>query len=51
MKIFVVGRETDKHQATTRQKNVWPEVRTQIGQAAQKREKQGWAIKKPKLDM
>ena len=29
---------------------MWPEVWTQIWKAAQKREKQGWANEKPKLD-
>ena len=43
------GRLT-KIQATTRPENVWPEVWTKIGKAAQKREKQEWAIEKPKLD-
>ena len=37
-------------QATTRPENVCPEVRTQIGKAAPKREKQEWAIEKPQLD-
>ena len=44
------GERRTKMQGTTRQKNLWPEVKIQIGRAAQKREKQEWAIKKPKLD-
>ena len=41
-------RETDEN--SSRPENVWPEVWTKIGKAAQKREKQEWAIEKPKLD-
>ena len=37
--VYVVLRETDKIQATTRLENVWLEVWTKIGKAAQKREK------------
>ena len=44
------GRRLTKNQATTRPENVWLEVWTKIGKAAQKREKQEWAIEKPKLD-
>ena len=44
------GRRLTKKQATTRPKHVWPGVWTQIGKAAQQREKQEWAIEKPKLD-
>ena len=39
-----------KIQATTIAENVWPEVWTKIGKAAQKREKQEWANEKHKLD-
>ena len=34
----------------TRPENVWPEVWTKIGKAAQMIEKQEWAIGRPKLD-
>ena len=44
------GRGLTKIKATTRLENVCPEVWTKIGKAAQKREKQGWATEKPKLD-
>ena len=44
------GRRLTKNQATTRPENVWLEVWTKIGKAAQKREKQEWAIEKPELD-
>ena len=44
------GRRLTKIQATTRPENVWPEVWTKIGKAAQKRKKQEWAIEKLKLD-
>ena len=33
-----------------RHDHIWPEVLTQIGKAAQNREKQEWAKEKPKLD-
>ena len=46
----MVWREIDKIQTTTRPDHAWPEVRTKIGKAAQNREKQEWAKKKPKLD-
>ena len=39
-----------KAQTTTRPDHVWPEVRTNIGKAAQMREKQEWAKEKRKLD-
>ena len=44
------GKRLNTIQATTRPENVWPEVWAKIGKAAQKREKEGWAIDKPKLD-
>ena len=44
------GERLTKNQATTRPENVWLEVWTQIGKAAQKREQQEWANEKPKLD-
>ena len=37
-------------QASTTPENVWPEVWTKIGNAAQNREKQEWANEKPKLE-
>ena len=44
------GGRLTKVQATTGPDNVRPEVWTQIGKAAQKREKQEWANEKSKLD-
>ena len=42
---------TDENfKATTRPENVWPEVWTKIGNAAQECEQQEWAIEKPKFD-
>ena len=43
-------RRLTKIQTTTRPDHVWPKVWTQIGKAAQKREKQEWAKEKPELD-
>ena len=43
------GRLT-KIPATAKPENVWPEVWTKTGKAAQKREKQKWEIENPKLD-
>ena len=48
--IYGPGERLTKTQATTRPENVWPEVWTEIGKAAQMREKQEWANEKPKLD-
>ena len=39
-----------KIQATTRPENLWPNVWSGMGIAAQKREKYEWANEKPKLD-
>ena len=44
------GERLTKIQTTTRPDNVWPEAWTRIGKAVQKREKQEWALEKPKLD-
>ena len=44
------GRRLTKIQATTRPDHIWPEVWTNIGEAAQNREKQEWPREKPKLD-
>ena len=43
------GRRWTKVLTTTRPDHVWPEVWTQIGKAAQNREKQEWKNEKPKL--
>ena len=44
------GERLTKIQATTRPENLWPEVWSKMGKAAQKKEKQEWANEKPKLD-
>ena len=44
------GRRLTKAQTPTRPDNVWPEVWSKIGKAAQKKEKQEQANEKPKLD-
>ena len=43
-------RRLTKIQTTTRQDHSWPEAWSRIGKAAQKKEKQEWAIEKPKLE-
>ena len=48
--IYVVRGILTKVQTTTGPDHVWPEVWTQIGKDAPKREKQEWANEKPKLD-
>ena len=37
-------------QATTTPDQLWPEILSSISHAAQRKEKQQWAIEKPKLD-
>ena len=44
------GEILTKIQATTRPDDVWPEVWTKMGKAAQIREKQEWAKEEPQLD-
>ena len=44
------GERLTKIQTTTSPDHVWPEVCTQIGEAAQNREQQEWAKEEPKLD-
>ena len=39
-----------KRQATSRPDHLWPELWTKLGRNAKLREKQKWAIEKPKLD-
>ena len=36
--------------ATSRPDHLWPEIRSGLSKAAQRREKQQWAVEKPKLD-
>ena len=44
------GERLTKNQATTGPDHVWPEVWSNMGKAAQKKEHQDWANEKPKLD-
>ena len=39
-----------KIQATARPDYLWPEIRSGVSKAAQKKEKEEWAMEKPKLD-
>ena len=41
------GERLTKIQTTSRPDHIWPEAWTRIGKAAQRREKQEWAIEKP----
>ena len=45
-----VGSDSQKVKQPPDLRHTWLEVLTQIGKAAQKREKQEWAIEKPNLD-
>ena len=44
------GERLTEIQTTTRPDHFWPEAWTRTGKAAQKKEKQEWAIEKPKLE-
>ena len=44
------GGRLTKIQTTSRPDHIWPDAWTRIGKAAQRREKQEWAIQKPKLE-
>ncbi len=44
------GERLTKIQTTSHPDHVWPDAWTRIGKAAQRREKQEWAIEKPKLE-
>ena len=43
-------RRLTKRQATSRPDHLWPEIWKNMSDAAQRREKQKWAIEKPRLD-
>ena len=49
-KIYVVRERLTKIQTTSHPDHMWPVARIRIGKAAQRREKQEWAIEKPKLE-
>ena len=44
------GRRLTKRQTTSRPDHLWPEIWKNMSDAAQRTEKQKWAIEKPKLD-
>ena len=44
------GVRLTKRQATSRPDHLWPELWTKLGRNAKLREKQRWAVEKPKLD-
>ena len=44
------GWRLTRKQSTSRRDNVWPDMWTHMSDAAHKKAKQRWAIKKPKLD-
>ena len=44
------GGDLQKNQATTRPDYLWPEIWTGMSKAGKKKEKQEWAMVKPKLD-
>ena len=44
------GGRLTKRQATSRPDHLWPETWKNMSDAAQHREKQKWAIEKPRLD-
>ena len=44
------GVRLTKIQTTSRPDHIWPDTWTRIGKAPQRREKQKWAIEKPKLE-
>ena len=47
---MVQGERLTKKQTTSRPDNVWPEMWKHMSDAAKRKEKQKWAIEKPKLD-
>ena len=44
------GRRLTKMQTTSRSDHLWPAIWSKMSKAAQRKEKQEWAIEKPKLD-
>ena len=44
------GRSVTRKQTTSRPDNVWPDMSKHISDASKRKEKQKWAIEKPKLD-
>ena len=49
-RIHVSGSRLKKNQTTSRPDHIWLDAWTRIGKDAQRREKRGWAIEKPKLE-
>ena len=48
--IYMLRFETDKKQTTSRPDTVWPEMWKHMSDTSKRKEKQKWAIEKPKLD-
>ena len=48
--LYMVREETDKKRTTSRPDNVWPAMWKHMSNASKRKEKQKWAIEKPKLD-
>ena len=44
------GRRLTRKQTTSRPDNVWPDMWKQMSDASKRKEKQRWAVEKPKLD-
>ena len=44
------GKRLTKKPSTSRPDNVWPDMRKHMSDASKRKEKQKWAIEKPKLD-
>ena len=49
-RIHVVRERLTKIQTTSRPDHIWPKAWTIIGKAAQKKERQEWALEKPELE-
>ena len=46
----MVRRRVTRKQTTSRHHNVWPDMWKHVSDASKRKEKQNWAIEKPKLD-
>ena len=44
------GRKLTRKQTTSRPHTLWPEIWTDMSEASERKEKQKWAIEKPRLD-
>ena len=50
MDIHGPGRRLTRKQTTSRPDSLWPEIWKDMSEASKRKEKQKWAIEKPKLD-